>query len=168
MFYRINEVSTIAEAEFTYFHVDFWRRKAEFDAAQPPFLTNDFHMQLQSEGEREVVRDDGWIKLTSGEYISPRQVRAREVAGEVLETAKEPVTHDLRAQILTNIENYWAAAQLGELSGDHTGDSRKQLYWRNRPITQKPTPVIVRDNSDPKGVLAREDVKDLRGKEIER
>ena len=57
MFFRINEVSTIAATGNTYVEVDFWRRKAHFDAAQPPFLTNDFHMPLRprQQNVREVV-----------------------------------------------------------------------------------------------------------------
>ena len=168
MYFRINEVSTIRATGNTYVHVDFWRRKSHFDAGDPPFLTNDFHMQLQPTGAKIVERDDGWLKLAGGDYISPAQFEARIDAGAELALETEPVTHDLRAQILTNIDNYWAAAQLGELSGDHTSDSRKQLYWRNRPVPQQPTPAIVRDNSDPKGVLARREVKDLRGAKIER
>jgi len=59
VFFRINEVSTIAATGNTYVEVDFWRRKAHFDAAQPPFLTNDFHMPLRprQQNVREVVLD---------------------------------------------------------------------------------------------------------------
>ncbi len=59
MYYRINEVSTIARTGNTYVHVDYWRRKAHFDAAQPPFLTNDFHMHLRPDQQdvRQLVLD---------------------------------------------------------------------------------------------------------------
>ncbi len=59
MFYRINEVSTIAATGNTYFHVDFWRRKSHFDAAQPPSLTNAFRMHLRPEQHdvRQVTLD---------------------------------------------------------------------------------------------------------------
>ncbi len=59
MFFRINEVSTIAATGSTYVHVDFWRRKSQFSAGDPPFLTNDFHMHLrpQQQNVRQVVLD---------------------------------------------------------------------------------------------------------------
>lgn len=59
MFFRINEVSTIAATGNTFVLVDFWRRKSHFDAGDLPFLTNDFHMHLRprQQNVREVVLD---------------------------------------------------------------------------------------------------------------
>ena len=54
MYFRINEVSTVAATGNTYVHVDFWRRKAHFDASQPPYLTNDFMMHLRPAPEKNV------------------------------------------------------------------------------------------------------------------
>ncbi len=60
MYYRINEVSTIAATGNTYVHVDFWRRKSQFDRGEPPFLTNDFMMHLrpdQDPNTRQAMLD---------------------------------------------------------------------------------------------------------------
>ncbi len=60
MYFRINEVSTIAATGNTYVHVDFWQRKAHFDASHPPYLANDFLMHLrplQGQNPRAVILD---------------------------------------------------------------------------------------------------------------
>lgn len=59
MYFRINEVSTIAATGNTYVHVDYWRRKSQFTAGDPSFLTNDFKMHLRPEQQevRRVILD---------------------------------------------------------------------------------------------------------------
>lgn len=167
MYIHIKEVSTAKDTGLTYILADFWRTKTDYDKGQKAFLTNDFLMQLRPTGQRIIMRADGWLKLTSGDYISPRIAQAKEEVGEKLSYEREAVTNDLRTQILDNIRNYWQSMKDSGLSGDHTGDSTKPLYWRDKLVVQKPTPAIVRDDSDPHQVLEREDVVGLRDTKIE-
>ncbi len=60
MYFRINEVSTVALTGNTYVHVDFWRHRGHFQTGQPPYLTNDFIMHLrpaQDKNVRQVILD---------------------------------------------------------------------------------------------------------------
>ncbi len=120
MYYRINEVSTIAATGNTFVHVDFWRRKSQFDAAEPQFLTNDFHMHLR------------------------------------------PAQHDSRQVILDAIVAYWGRARRAGFSGDHTEDATKPLKRNGQLVRQATSTIVVRDNSDPHGVLAKSEVTELR------
>ena len=62
----------------------------------------------------------------------------------------EAFDRDLPAEIRTNIEAYWKRALILPLPFDHTSHR------------------IERDERDPHGVLARPDVRAMRGREIER
>lgn len=146
MFYRIAEVSTDKATGHLYALVDFWASKADFDAAKPPVLINDFLMQLRPTGQRIVTNAQGWLKRIDGVFID----RETLVPGQPEpEWERETIDRDLPAEIRTNIEAYWKRAQV-------RGDSGNKIDSR-----------IVRDESDPHGVLTRADVKALRGAEIE-
>lgn len=47
MFYKIVELRTQKKIGHAYIRVDFWRTKIDFDSTKPPYLTEDFLMQLR-------------------------------------------------------------------------------------------------------------------------
>ena len=73
----------------------------------------------------------------------------------------ETFDRDLPAEIKANIEAYWERAEARGYPADHT-------YRIPKLDGVGGFPGFLRDNSDPHGVLARADVKALRGKEVEK
>ena len=71
---------------------------------------------------------------------------------------------NLRRAILENIESYWGRAITNGSSGDHTGDASKQFFLRGRRVAQTDV-TLMRDRSDPHGVLAKPAVAGLEGSE---
>ena len=129
MFVRIREVSTDVENGHLYMLVDFWPSQAEYDAEEPPAITNDFLMQL----------------------------------GRVL--AEEGVQEVIRA-IRQNLLGYWQRAQKHGWTGDHTGDASRPFYVEGKHFRQRNV-AILRDLSDPHGLLATPQVAGLRNAAFE-
>ena len=161
VYFRINEVSTIRNTGDTYVHVDFWRRKAHFDAGDLPFLTNTWYMHLRPlQGVRR--RKDGFLEKTDGTYIHPA------AAASVHHTEFRYETGwDIRAKILNAIVKYWRWARTEGYSGDHTEDTTKPLKKKGALVKQGEKRNVIRNNSDPNRVLERPDVVGLRNFERE-
>ena len=69
MYYRVAEVSTSKTSGETFVLVEFWKRKADFDAARPPHLTNDFDLQLRVgdvAGEMHAIIKRYWRAAKAG------------------------------------------------------------------------------------------------------
>jgi len=144
VFYRIEEVSTDRASGHTYVLAHFWQRKAHCRSGKPPARINDFLMQLRPTGERIVTNAEGWLKRKDGVFVDPEAVQGDE------EWERETFDRDLPTQIQANIEAYWERAEAKGYPVDHSNQH------------------IQRDESDPHGVLAREDVRALRGAGVER
>ena len=159
MLYRIDEISSEVSTGATYVLVSFWLSQGAIDRREPPYLTNDFLMQLAPAGVRTVTNNDGWPKrLSDGVFIDPATL----VLDDKTKWEREVFTVDLPAQIRGNIDAYIANATANEWAGDHTGDAAKPFYVRGKLVRQGPTPAFVRDDVDRAGVLARADVQALK------
>ena len=145
MLYKIIEVSTAKAVGETYVLVHFWLDKRAYQDGKPPYLINDFIMQLRPTG---LVRPDD---------DTPPQLVQRDVAGE----------------LKTNIAAYWERSQVVGRRGDHSNSaawSGAALYEGNkllRPANKMAKQHFVRDTSDPNSILSRDDVKELSGSTVE-
>jgi hypothetical protein len=148
VFYRIAEVSTDKASGHAFILVDFWASKADFGASKPPVLTNDFLMQLRPTGQRIVTNAEGWLKRKDGVFVDPETLD--DSSEPEPEWERETVDRELPAEIRANIKAYWERAQV-------RGDRGSKI-----------DPRIQRNETDPHGVLARADVKALRGAEVEK
>ena len=148
MFYKIEEVSTAPATGHAYVLVRFWQTRADFDAALPAALTNDFLMQLRPVGRRIVTDASGhWKRASDGVFIDPQTLSG----DDVTEWEREDVARGVAAEIRANIEAYWQrAVSRGDATGTDASNQRMQ-----------------RDNTDPHGILALPDVRALRGAEVE-
>ena len=141
MLYKIIEVSTIKAVGETYVLVHFWMEMRTYVDGKPPYLINDFTMQL---------RPKGWEKPDED---SPPVETERDVVGE------------LRA----NIKAYWERGLVAGYRGDHSTSaaSTSADFWEGprliRPKGKLVKGAVVRDTSDPHKILERGDVKDLPG-----
>ncbi|KKN69024.1 hypothetical protein LCGC14_0444960 [marine sediment metagenome] len=150
----------------TYVLAEFWATKADFDAAKPVLLTEEFMMQLRPTGRRIVTNEDGWLKTTGGAFIDPETLDSEQPEPK---WEREIVTRDVPAEIEENIAAYWEKAKALNLSGDHTSDATKPLYKDGKLVPQKlTTPLVERDATDPHSILKRADVKALKGKGFEK
>ena len=141
MFYRIVEISTARASGHTYVLVHFWAAKADYEAAQPPALINDFLMQLRPTGQRIITNAMGHMKQKdTGDFVDPQTLLPK----AKLEWARETFDRDTPAEIRANIVAYWARASARGDTGNKTN------------------PRIQRDVSDPHGVLAKPEVAALR------
>lgn len=162
MYYRIAEVSTAETSGLTYVLVEFWAVRADFNAARPAKLTEEFLMQLRVTGRRIVTNADGWYKMAGGTFVDPETLDPAEPQPE---WERETFIRDVPAEIRANVEAYWKrTAEPQKLSGDHTSDVTKPLFKDGKLVFQRPTTVLVeRDASDPHNILKRADVVALRG-----
>lgn len=131
--YKIVEISTQEKTGLTYFLVHFWRT-----AGGKPDRINDFLMQLRTTVTRIVTSGEQWKKSDGTLVDRP------ETIDDPSEWMWETLDNDLPAIIDKNIKAYWDRAEKNEYPVVHS-DSR-----------------IERDNSDPYGVLARNDVMDMK------
>lgn len=161
MEYRIREISTEKSSGLLYVLVDF------YDGGRDPVLTNDFLMAVRDESERFIEDSNGW-RSVNGVFEFPYE----EVDGEWVEKDRkwdrETFKVDVPAIIKANIEAYWERASARKLTGDHTGDASKPLLRDGKPVVQRASVVFERDQSDLRGVLARDDVQALKNARISR
>jgi len=145
---KIVEVSTDKATGSTYVLVRFWLTEAARTAGKTPYLVEDFVMQLRPTGTRLIDPDDD----TKG---------------------SESYVIDIPAAIKDNIKRYIVEAERLGYQGDNT--SRKataSTSFKVGGVTKRKkgarifTPV-VRDQSDPHGVLAKPEVKDMEGKDVD-
>lgn len=145
---RIDEVATDATTGETYVLVRFWKSKAARARDDPPFLTEDFVMQLRPTGERLIDEDNPAL-------------------------GKETFDRDLEAEIQQNIWNYAERAERLGYEGDNTsGDAvTAGAFSIGGKVIREAGKLIPghrkRDESDPHGVLAKPEVKELRDKDID-
>jgi hypothetical protein len=143
---KIVEVSTDQVTGETYVLVRFWKTKAARTRGDPPFLTEDFLMQLRPTGTRQVDPDDP----SKGTEVFDR---------------------DLEAEIRDNIRRYIVDAERYGHEGDNTSQTASggQFFAKGRVVRRSGTPIkaIKRDSSDPHGVLAKPEVAALPGKDID-
>ncbi|KKL79664.1 hypothetical protein LCGC14_2012570 [marine sediment metagenome] len=165
MIYKIVEISTVLDTSLTYVLVEFWLTLESIRKGDPPLLTNDFLMQLQATSTRIITNGDGWLKTVEGIFIDPNTL---DPDGPQPEWELETVPRDVPAEIKGNIEDYEHRASTSQLTGNHTADASKPLYKEGQIVTQRvDTPLVKRDQSDPKDILAKTGVQDLIGAEIE-
>lgn len=165
MIYELPEISTATVSGMTYVLARYWLSKADRDAGKPPRITEEFQMQLSPTGRRIVTDAQGWWKRADGVFVDPETM-----AFDKSEPEWERETHtlDVPALIRANVEAYWRNVAVPQkLSGDHTTDATKPLFRDGTLVPQRSTPLIERDNSDPKQILERDDVKALRGSVVE-
>ncbi|KKN62505.1 hypothetical protein LCGC14_0511210 [marine sediment metagenome] len=146
---KIMEVSTAKATGATYYLVRFWLTAADRAAGKTPFLVEDFvDTTLRPTGTRLIDPDD-------------------ETKGS------EAYDIDLPAAIKDNIKRYIVSAERLGYQGDNT--SRKataSMAFKvgGETIRKKGARIlkpIVRDQSDPNGVLAKPEVKDMEGKDLD-
>ncbi len=165
MIYKISEISTVKDSSLTYVLVDFWANRQSLRGGDPPVLTNDFLMQLQTTSIRIITNEEGWLKATDGTFIDPATLTPDDPQPE---WERETVPRDVAAEIKDNISGYWQRAVESQLTGDHTANPTNPFYKKGKIVPQKgSTPPVKRDQSDPKGILAKQDIQDLIGIEIE-
>lgn len=145
---KILEVSTDKATGATYCLVRFWLTEAARAQGKTPFLVEDFVMQLRPTGTRLIDPDD-------------------ETKGT------ESFAIDVPAAINANIARYIVRAEQHGYQGDNT--SRKATASMSfkvggGTVRKKGARIftpIVRDQSDPHGILAKPEVKDMEGKDID-
>ena len=146
MYYRIVEVSTaLPPADHTYIVVEFWRSRADFEASEPAVLVNDFLMALRSTRLQVDTDDLGRFKTASGQWTPALPDGNRPSEDENDPWSWVDVEIDVGAKVHKNIVAYYERAQA-------RGDRGSKVDRR-----------IERDQADPHKVLARADVKALRG-----
>ena len=119
-------------------------------ALGPPVLIEDFYMAMRDEDTRIVEDAEGYGTTESGKRV--RLWSAKYVEDPADPLVRETVKVDVPAQIRENIEARWERAQANGETGDKT--------W---PLKTRPKLVT----SDPAGILARTDVKAMKGKDYE-
>jgi hypothetical protein len=145
---KIVEVSTDKATGATYVLVRFWQTKTARAEGRPPFLVEDFVMALRPTGTRLIDPDD-------------------ETKGT------ETYSIDVPAAIKENIRKYIAEAERLGYQGDNS--SRKgtaSTSFKVGGVVKRKRGArifkpVVRDQSDPHGVLSRPEVKELEGKDVD-
>ena len=140
---KIIEVST--GKGHTYILVHFWQTEAARTGGGPPYLIEDFLMQLRPIGTR--LLDEG-----------------NPLAGS------ETYDRDLPAEIKENIRAYIVEAEKHDYRGDNSSQTSAggEFYAKGKRVRPKNTPItaIKRDQSDTNGALKPE-VKAMQGKNLD-
>lgn len=152
MYYEIKEFSTAAESGLSYVLVHFWRDAGARLAGSFPLLAEEFLMQLENSSRQIVTDARGRYQLADGSFVDPieldedaglPQFRYEERPGGVMERVQQ------------NIEQFVQMAEVRGLAGS---------------LIRKKNPVI-RDRSDPHGILQHADAKaiaSLKGESLSR
>ena len=142
---KIIEVRKEYNTGHTYVLVLFWRSKAARGRSDPPYLIEDFLMQLRPTGTRVI--DEG-----------------NPLAGS------EAFNRDLPAEIKENIRSYIVRAEKFDYHGDNSSKTASggEFFAKGRRVRAQGLPItsIERDNSDPHGVLLPEVVA-MRGRNVD-
>lgn len=143
---KIIEVTTDEQTGEAYVLVYFYRTKAARARGDPPFLIEDFIMQLRLTGTRPIDADNPGL-------------------------GTEVFARDLDAEIRANIRNFIRDAERYGYEGDNSSQSAVggAFSARGQVVRPEGRPIQarVRDESDPHGVLAKPEVAALRGKDID-
>ena len=143
---KIIELRTGRATGNAYLLVHFWRTKATRTRGDPPFLIEDFLMQLRPTGTRLIDEDNPAL-------------------------GTEMFDRDLPAEIRANIRAYIVTAERGGFRGDNSSRNATggEFFAKGRRVRPSGRPItrIERDSSDPHGVLAKPEVVALRGKNMD-
>jgi len=73
---QIREISADADSGLLYLVVDFWLTKAGHANGNPPFLTNDFLMQIPAQETRIITDANGfWQRASDGVFVDPATIQ---------------------------------------------------------------------------------------------
>lgn len=146
MFAKIMEISTLAGTPMTYVLIHIWASEASHTKdPEKPTGDNQFIMDLVLTDTRPVLDGQGRHKTLDGRFIHPDRADGSE--DWEVETFKVEVAAEIRA----HIEEY-----LGK---------RKSLSKTKNPYPDfHARPALVRDNQDPRGILALSDVQGMIGR----
>ena len=143
---KIIELRTDRATGHAYLLIHFWQTKAARTRGDPPFLIEDFLMQLRPTGTRLIDEDNPAL-------------------GTV------PFDRDLPAEIRGNIRAYIAEAEQHSYRGDNSSRNATggEFFAKGRMVRPSGRPItrIERDSSDPHGVLAKPEVVALRDKDVD-
>ncbi len=140
--YKVDEISTTARGS-TYVKVNMWRTAAAERRGDPPNIVEEFLMNLKAVRKRAVRDERGYTLRESGVYASPRAPSNPDDP-----SVKEDVDVDVAARMEKNITNFIGMVERTG-RGDDPGDNLLDP---------------VRSNADPQGILARDDVKAVKGR----
>ena len=125
---QIREISDDADSGYLYLVVDFWLTKAGHDNGNPPFLTNDFVMQISPTETRIITDANGfWQRASDGVFIDPATLAPDDTTVWATETVQRPRA-DIIAEIKGNVRDYFVRAIANRWAGDHTGDETKPFF----------------------------------------
>ncbi len=159
---EIREISADADSGLLYLVVDFWLTKAGHDNGNPPFLTNDFLMQIPAQETRIVTDANGfWQRASDGLFVDPATLQPGDTTVWATETVDRPNLEVIQ-QVRENITNYLRWAVANRVTGDHTGDDTKPLMF-NGVVQRKGRQVIRRALQDRYGLLTRRAIQGLQG-----
>ena len=143
---KISELRTDRATGHAYLLVRFWQTKAARTRGDPPFLIEDFLMQLRPTGTRLIDEDNPAL-------------------------GTETFDRDLPAEIRANIRAYIAEAEKHGYQGDNSSRNATggEFFAKGRLVRPGGRPItrIERDSSDPHGVLAKPEVAALRGRNVD-
>jgi hypothetical protein len=95
----------------------FWRTKAEADVGTPPFLLNDFLMQLYPDDIRIKMQGGRYVRLDGVRVYPDAVTEEDELIGFQMETVKKTQPM-LQEEVLNNVLRYWARATQPGYVGD--------------------------------------------------
>lgn len=139
----VKEIKTLGVGTYVLVHI--WRSKGAEARGDSPNIINEHLMNLKSIRQRNITRLDGYTLRQSGVWASPRAP-----PNPLDPPVKENVNINIRAEIEENIKLFIDSAI-------HT----------NLPNIDLSEPRWIPDTSDPRGILARVDVQELKNKIIE-
>lgn len=104
-------------------------------------LTEEFVIGRWVTGSQVVTDSRGWFKTTTGIFIDPATLDPSKPEPA---WAYEAVTQDLKAEMLNLLKSTFRSQLDSGLTGDHTGDATKPLYWSGVLVRQNRSTVIQR------------------------
>lgn len=144
---KIVEISTLAGSPYTYVLIHIWLSRSSYQAEEEPVGDNAFVMDLLKTDTRLIKDTKGRLKTLSGEWVHPDRATGDE------NYELEEFQIDIPQEILTNIRAYLARRK--KLEG--TKNAYPAFHAR---------PALVRNEEDPRGILAMSDVMGMVGMEI--
>ena len=135
MYLNAPVVARDKKSQLIYVVVEFWNQKADRDAGQPPFLLNDFLMQIAPTVTSIRTVGGQWVRL-DGVRVNPENVTEADdaIGWQMVTTTK--TNPQIVAEVEANILRYWRRAVVNGYEGD------------NRSFRDV-------DEADPDGVLSK-------------
>ena len=144
--YKITEIATATASGGTYISVDIWRSRGAEARGDPPHIVSEQLMNLKPVRQRAVRDGDGNYLRESGVFASPNAP-----PNEADPVVKEDVTIDVVAEMEGYVKDFIRTAVRINMPDD-PGDNPSG---------------IARSNADPRGLLARTDMKAAKGRKRE-